>query len=168
MIHTEPVMKLICLSWSLIYFQYLNIPPVAGKERNIANKQVSLNFENFETDWIPYFWLERINSVSEFEFLRSGITKLLSPSLNLVLPGNYKCFPSNFFSVSSKFCLQIQGIWLLKSKQFLVYSSYLIRLTIMDSENGHDEVDAIPECSKNSKEIETRIHEWTRCHEKII
>jgi len=26
----------------------------------------------------------------------------------------------------------------------------------MDSENGHDEVDAIPECSKNSKEIETR------------
>ena len=40
--------------------------------------------------------------------------------------------------------------------------------TIMDSENGRDEVDAIPECSKNSKEIETRIHEWTRCHEKII
>ena len=37
----------------------------------------------------------------------------------------------------------------------------------MDSENGHDEVDAIPECSKNSKEIETRIHEWTRCHEKL-
>ena len=37
----------------------------------------------------------------------------------------------------------------------------------MDSENGHDEVDAIPEFSKNSKEIETRIHEWTRFHEKL-